>query len=147
MAAANALFYSNCLPFYNASVFCNFASAKRSPLGYLPDSSRNRAESRGIIQPGNILANPKLRNPYNARLERTRREKQHGGRNITFPTRSRASSRGLLPPPNDATSTTSKRRKKEGRKKKKKNKKEKKYTSVEKRASSQAIEKQIVPPV
>lgn len=62
MAAANALFYSNCLPFYNASVFCNFASAKRSPLGYLPDSSRNRAESRGIIQPGNILANPKLRN-------------------------------------------------------------------------------------
>lgn len=153
MAAANALFYSNCLPFYNASVFCNFASAKRSLLGYLPDSSRsyagNRAESRGIIQPGNILANPKLRNLYNARLERTRREKQHGGRNITFPTRSRASSRGLLPPPNDATSTTSKRRKKEGRKKKKKKnkKKEKKYTSVEKRASSQAIEKQIVPPV
>lgn len=110
--------------------------------------TRNRAESHGIIQPGNILANPKLRNLYNARFERTRREKQHGGRNITFPTRSRVFVSRSFTPTRRCNFNDFEERKKEGKKKKKKNKKkEKKYTSVEKRASSQAIEKQIVPPV
>ena len=130
---------------YNASAFRNLPSAKRSQLGYLLHSSaHNRVESHGIIQPANILANPKIAKPLRActQCRETRYSRSNmAERNIATPSfllyvlayffRSYFLIFFSFSFFIDATSN-------EGKTKKT-------YTLVEKRASSPAIEKQIAP--